>query len=183
MKTIQSLIAVFLCILTINANAQEQLPIDSKAPQFATPDSNGEMFSLAAELKKGPVIVSFYRGSWCPYCMKQLKEIQARYNEITDKRAQFVAVTPDKESGIDKTVKLIAPSFKILRDSNLKISQIFKAISDEKYEEFQSTGQKAHKYVPVPATYIIGQDGKIKFSYFDTNYKVRALLDDLIKAL
>ncbi len=183
MKNLKYVASLLILVLSLQIHAQEELTVGDKAPTFVSEDQNGDTFNLKNALKDGPVIISFYRGSWCPYCMKQLKEVEARYNEITDKKAQFVAVTPDKVSGIEKTVKRINPSFKIIRDADLNISNLFKAISEEKFNSFERELDNSHKFLPVPATYVIGTDGRIKFSYFDANYKIRAHFDEMVQSL
>jgi len=183
MKFKKILFSLFIILVSVSSLAQEQLKVGEIAPNFNGLDQMNTNFDLKDALKQGPVIVSFYRGSWCPYCTKQLKEYQARYSEITDKKAQIIVITPDLESGVKKTVKLIQPDFKIIRDKDLKISHALKVISEEKFMSFEGDLGNGRKFLPVPATYVIGQDGKIKYSYFDANYKIRAILDEVIESL
>jgi peroxiredoxin len=183
MKNIFSILAFLSLVISINVHAQTQQEVGSKAPLFSSFDQNGNAISLQTALEKGPVILSFYRGSWCRFCAKQMKEMQARYSEITDKNAQIILITPDLESGIQKTVDLVKPDFKIIRDHDLKIAYEYQVISDEKYNSFKGDLGDGKKFIPVPATYVIGQDGEIKYSYFDKNYRVRASFDEIIKSL
>ena len=100
-----------------------------------------------------------------------------------DKNAQIILITPDLESGIEKSVTLVKPDFKIIRDLDLKISQKYQVISDEKFNSFKGDLGNGKKFIPVPATYVIGQDGKIIYSYFDKDYKVRASFNEVINSL
>jgi peroxiredoxin len=96
MKTI--FISVFLLFTVFLAFAQDGpqgLALHSKAPNFNAKDQNGKNITLKALRSNGPVVVLLYRGNWCPYCNKQLNELQDSLQYITAKGAQVVAITPE----------------------------------------------------------------------------------------
>src|SRR5688572_15771817 len=92
-------------VFTTAAFAQEKpegLFINSKAADFRTKDQNGNEVRMKDLRSKGPVVVIFYRGSWCPYCNKELKRFQDSLQLIKDKGASVVAISPELADGLAK---------------------------------------------------------------------------------
>ena len=95
-------------LFTFSVFAQEKpegLFINSKAPDFKAKDQSGVEVNFKDLRKKGPVVVIFYRGNWCPYCTKELTKLQDSLALITEKGAQVVAITPEASDGITKTIE------------------------------------------------------------------------------
>jgi peroxiredoxin len=164
------------------------LNVGDKAPAFTAVDQFGKTITLEESLAKGKVILTFYRGAWCRYCMKQFKAYQDSLSQITAKGATLIAITPEHEDGIQKSTDISKAEFSILHDDGLAIMEAYKVISPEKVKEYQEayaeTGEdNQQKYLPVPATYIIDQDGIVEYVYFDPNYKVRISVADLLAEL
>jgi len=170
------------------------LEVGDIAPDFLGVNQNGEKVSLSDNLNKGKVVLIFYRGYWCPVCSRYLKQYQDSLQLITEKGAQIIAVTPEQEEGVDKTVKKVKADFDIISDRNNEIQKkydvLFKVTDDydKKIHKFLSANiaennKTTEAYLPVPATFIIGADGKIKYVQFDPNYKnrstVKSMLDNL----
>src|SRR6266516_8059946 len=102
------LFAFLLGFITIGLHAQEKpegLFINSKAPDFKGKDQNGKEINLKDLRKTGPVVLVFYRGYWCPYCNKYLKTLEDSLDQIKEKGAQLVAISPEKDSGVSKTIE------------------------------------------------------------------------------
>ena len=164
------------------------LKVGEKVPDFTGKDQNGKEINLYETLEDQQVILTFYRGAWCKYCMGQFKDYQDSISLITAKGAAIIAISPEHEDGIQKTAKTSKASWSLIHDDGLKIMQAFKVISDAKVAEYQSEFEATavdnqHKFLPVPATYVIGNDGVIKYVYFDPNYKVRATVKALLEQL
>lgn len=176
-----------ILLLFIVQSQPEGLKVNDEAPDFVITDQNGKKFHLSQELKEGPVIVTFYRGSWCRYCTAQMIDLQDSLNLITGKGASIIAITPDKASGLGKIIDKTGLEFPIARDEGLKVMRLYKTISDDKFEEYLATEESGqdlqHKFLPVPATFVIGKNGKVIYRYFDPNYKVRPSVRELIDAL
>ena len=172
----------------------EGLFINSKAQEFKGKDQNGNEISLKELRKKGPVVVMFYRGNWCPYCNKQLAKFQDSLQYITDKGATLVAITPEGTEGITKTIEKTKAGYSILTDADMKISKAY-GVSyevDEKtktrYKNFgidllANNGQKEKAYLPVPAVYIINKDGSVIYRYFDADYKKRVSVAEILSEI
>lgn len=165
--------------------------VGDEAPNFAGVDQFGNEFELNKAIDKGPVVLLFYRGYWCPYCNKQLSQLEDSLNFISEKGGMVVAVTPEKPEGIKKTIKKTNASFVIIHDKDLKIMTAynvgFKLNEDALRKNKSKGGINLEKYngdngpnLPVPATYIIGDDGKILFGFYDPDYKKRATVGKIL---
>ncbi len=160
------------------------LSVGETAPAFKTQDAAGRPVELKQLLKKGPVVLYFYRGQWCPYCSKELSQLQDSLQVLTGKGAQVVVVTPEIQENIDKTVAKTKATFPIVHDQDLAIMKAYKTaytVDDATATKYQGYGidfKKANgmdtNVLPVPATYVIGRDGKIKFAFFNPDYRYRA---------
>ena len=135
----------------------------------------------------------FYRGQWCPYCNQQLKKVNDSLQMITSKGATVLAITPETAENIAKTIEKTKAGFSIIEDMNLAIMKQYKvnfAVDDNtiaKYKNYGIDFDKANgsnsANLPVPATYIIGTNGLIKYAFFDVDYKKRASVKDIIQHL
>ncbi|HZH02090.1 MAG TPA: peroxiredoxin-like family protein [Flavisolibacter sp.] len=172
----------------------EGLFINSKAPDFKAKDQNGNDISLKDLRKKGPVVLVFYRGNWCPYCNKELQRIQDSLTLFTAKGAQVIAITPEAGEGIAKTVEKTRAAFPILYDQDMKIAKGYGVAFevDEKtanrYKSFGNdlmaiNGQKGKPYLPVPAVYIVNRDGSITYRYFESDYRKRPSVKELLEQI
>jgi len=165
-----------------------------KAPDFSLKAPNGATVKLSEELKKQPVVLMFYRGQWCPVCTRYLAQFQESAPQIAANGAKVIAITPETNDNIAKTVEKTKIDFTILHDQNESVMSDYKVLFSvtDNYQERIRTGKqvdiafsngKTEAQLPVPATYVIGQDGIIKFVQFDLNYKNRASVADILKHL
>lgn len=188
---------ILFCSLSFLLNAQIDslnfLKIGDKAPLFEIKNQNNQSIKLDSLLKQGKVVIVFYRGAWCPYCNKHMSHLQDSLNLILDKGASFIAVTPEVEASIEKTISKTKATFNIAHDSAYVIMKqygvAFKVNEStiKKYKLFgidleESNGNKDN-ILPVPATFIINQNGTIEFMHFDENYKKRLPVNSIIKHL
>lgn len=182
---------LLFCLQTM---AQTGLKKGDPAPQFSAQDNSGKRLELKALLKSHKdVVLFFYRGQWCPYCNKQIKELQDSLQLLTARGAYVVGVTPETGENINKTIDKTHASFSIIQDKSYKIMRAY----DVNYTVNEQTLAQLNKYgvdleknngnrdhvLPVPATYVIGRSGKIIYVHFDKDYtkraSVRAVLDVL----
>ncbi len=194
MKHIILLIAVCAFSLMIQAQSQpEGLFIDSKAPDFKGKDQTGADFHLKDQLKKGRVVLLFYRGYWCPFCNKELSHLQDSLQLILDKGAFVVAVSPEKQENIDKTVEQTKASFPVIHDEGLKIMKAYNVAFEvpentvTRYRnaniDIEKNNGSNGKWLPVPAVYIIDKDGRVLYRFFDADYKKRPSVKELLDNL
>jgi len=191
--------ATLLFLLTgISVFGQEKpegLFINSKAPDFKAKDKNGNEIVLKDLRKKGPVVLVFYRGYWCPYCNRELQRLEDSLQLITSKGAQLIAITPEKQEGVAKTIENTKATYPIITDDDMKIMKAYDVayqVDDKTVGRYKmasidlaaNNGQKAGSvYLPVPAVYIINKDGEISYRFFDPDYKKRPSVKDLLENL
>jgi len=191
-------VSALLLISALQVQAQEKpegLFINSKAPDFKGKDQNGNEIVLKDLRKKGPGVIIFYRGYWCPYCNRELQKLEDSLSLIKEKGAQLIAITPEKQEGITKTIEKTKASYSIITDEDSKIMKAYdvayqldtKTIDRYKTASIDlaaNNGQKSDAvYLPVPAVYIIGKDGEIKYRFFEEDYKKQAAVKDILNNL
>jgi peroxiredoxin len=198
MKKITFLVvATFFALTTFAQNntthTAQSLKVGDIAPDFTALDQNGKAISLKEILKKGEAVIVFYRGQWCPYCNKQLKNLNDSLSFLTEKNATVLSITPETNENVQKTIAKTKASFPILADKGMAIMNSYKvtfAVDENtitKYKKYGIDFEKANAEnganLPVPATYIVGKDGKIKYAFFNPDYSKRASVKDIIANL
>ena len=171
------------------------LTVGEVAPDINLEDEQGNSFSLYKKLKEGPVLLVFYRADWCSICRRHLAEFQAKIKDVNaEGQAQVVAISPQKQ----KYSKELSPEhgydFPILCDKDHKTMKDYKVFFHvtDKYNQYileakgdlieVRNGDK-EPVMPVPATYMIGQDKLIKYVHYDPNYRKRADVDEALNAI
>ena len=187
-----------ICLLTAiyfaaAQSAPEGLFIDSKAPDFKSKDQNGADIRLRDLLKRGKVVLVFYRGYWSPDCNKELKRLQDSLQLIKDKGATLIAVTPEKPESISKTIEKTTATYSILSDDKLKIMKAYDVafeVPENVLTRYHNTGIDVEanngtngKYLPVPAVYIIDKESNVTYRFFETDYKKRPNVKEILKNL
>lgn len=168
------------------------LQVGNFLKDFKAKDLHNSTFTLSDALKKGPVVVIFYRGQWCPICNKHLSHLQDSLQLIYEKGATVVAISQENSEFLKRTAEKTHASFSLLYDEGYKISDLFDvtfkpdSITVTIYNTMLGANLKnAHsdnsQRLPIPATFIIGQDSKIAWRHFDPNYKKRSTVADIVK--
>lgn len=194
MKTFSFFFILFLASFpAIAQNAPEGLFIASKAPDFKGKDQNGNEIRLKDLVKKGKVVLVFYRGEWCPYCNRELSRLQDSISFITEKGATVIAVSPEKPESVAKTVEKTKASYSVIHDEGLKIMKAYDVefeMQDNTVTQYRNTGidiEKINgnngKYLPVPAIYVIDKESTITYRFFEPNYKKRPSVAEILKQL
>ncbi len=163
--------------------ASKALQTHDKAPNFKLMSATGEAVSLYDLLEEGPVVLSFYRGSWCPYCNLELQAYQERLEDIRSLSAQFIAVSPEVPDESLTLVEKHALAYEVLSDLGNKAARDFGIVLDvdgtyrDAYEslgiDLKKRHGSAHYSLPIPATYVIDTDGSIALSYVNADYTQR----------
>lgn len=165
-----------------------------KAPAFELPDHLGNMVRSSDLLAEGPVLINFYRGNWCPYCNLELRAYQKHLNWIRQAGASLIAISPmlpDNSMDIAEKNDL---AFPVLSDVGNKVANdfglVFTVDSRIQAMYLQRLGNDLPNLngddsftLPLPATYVIGQDGVITYAYVNANYRLRADPEDVLVAL
>lgn len=192
-KLLLSAFAALVSFCLFAQEAPEGLFIGSKAPDFKAMDQSGREVRLKDELKKGNVVLIFYRGQWCPYCSKFLAKLQDSIQQFTDKGAIVIAVGPEKPENVKQTVEKTKASFPVLHDKDLKIMKAY----DVEYEvpentllryrngniDIEKNNGSNGKFLPIPAIYIIDKESTVTYRFFDADYRKRPAVKDLLDNL
>ncbi len=169
------------------------IPVGQEAPAFGGKDQAGNDVTLEALLKQQPVVLFFYRGQWCPVCNRYLSNFQDSLNQLKQAGAKVVAVAPELPKNVNKTVEQTGASFSIIADTTHTIMDQYAVgfnVSEDYVAKIQDMGTNIaanngdkEAVLPVPATYVISQNGKIAWRHFDLSYKNRAPVSAIKKAL
>jgi peroxiredoxin len=162
---------------------ESALKVGAKAPDFTATGAKGETVHLADMLKSGPVVLTWYRGGWCPYCNIQLKAMQELLPDMTSEGASLVALTPEKPDGSLSTAEKNELAFSVVSDPQLKIAHQYGVaykLPDTLREMFKGkldlpaiNGDDSWE-LPLAATYVIGTDGIISYAFVEADYTTRA---------
>ena len=166
-------------------SAEEICPIliGANVPELTLRTVNGKLFNLNETIRNKPTVLIFYRGGWCPYCNMQLGQLQDIEAEIIKSGYQIIAISPDRPGKLSESIDKYKMNYLLLSDSNMAAAKAFgiafrlDEATIKKYDGYgidlvDASGEK-HYSLPVPAVFVIGTDGIIKFEYVNPNYKVR----------
>jgi peroxiredoxin len=173
--------------------AERALKVGDMAPDFALPDVAGRTVSLRETLARGPVVLSFYRGGWCPYCNLELRAYQRLLPEITARGASFVAVSPQTPDRSLSTAEKNALAFPVLSDVGLHAASRFgiaftlppdlQALYAAFGNDLSVVNGDGTWRLPIPATYVIAADGRIVLAGIDPDYRNRLDPEQVLAAL
>ena len=173
--------------------AQRAKKAGDVAPSFSLGDPEGNVVNSADLLKRGPLVLSFYRGVWCPYCNMELQALEAAKPEFDRYGASLVAISPQTAPNSRKSVRQNRLSFPILSDVKGKVGAAFGLrfnLPDYLVELYTQLKNDLPTFnndpswtLPMPARYVIGQDGVILYSEVNPDYTRRPEPEDMIPVL
>lgn len=189
----RTILLTTLLFFVLTAIGQKELAIGSIAPDFSIADNNGKQIQLSKLIERGPVVITFYRGEWCPHCNNYMMNLQDSLAMIEEYNATVIAITPESEMYIDESIDKTGATFSIIWDENHLIMDAYQVtfkLSNSKNAVYKVAGinvAKAsgsdHRMLPVPATYIVGKDGLIKGSFYNEDYSLRMPVKDILDVL
>ena len=170
------------------------LKVGERAPDFTLPNAFCKPVSLSEQLAKGPVVLTFYRGAWCPYCNLELKSLHGALPHLERLGARLIAVTPQQPDKSLEQVKKDGYSFEILSDLDSAVMRNYRLyfavpreLSDLYRDRFgldlASYNGPGRYELPVPGTFVIDRHGFVRAAFADTDYKRRMEPADIITAL
>jgi len=168
------------------------LKVGDPAPDFALPHATGETVTLSELLEQGPVVLTWYRGGWCPYCNITLHYLQQKLPEFKAAGATLVAISPEQPDKSLSTQEKNELEFYVLSDMGNQVAGDYGikyklppeiiASFDGRLDIPGYNGDDSWE-LPLSATYIVDTDGTIAWAYVNPDYRERAEPDDIVKAL
>jgi peroxiredoxin len=179
--------------LADSGQADRALTVGAQAPRFNLPSATGQTLALDDLLNDGPVVLTFYRGAWCPYCNIALRSLQQHHEAITARGARLVAVSPQiPDESLTLTEKHDL-AFDVLSDIGSDTAKQYglafdlpddlAAVYDKLGFDLQRVNDGHPRTLPLPATYVIDRTGAIRWAFVDTDYTTRAEPADIIATL
>ena len=162
------------------------------APDFSLSNAEGKTVSLYKELKKGPVVLMWYRGGWCPYCNITMHYMQEYVEDFRALGAELVALTPENPDDALTMAEKHDLQFEVLSDLHNVVAHQYGVVFSltpevhKIYEEsfkLSEYNSNENGELPLAATYVIDTDGKVTYAFLHPDYRVRAEVDDILAAL
>jgi peroxiredoxin len=169
------------------------LPVGSLAPEFALKDENGRLVRSQDMLALGPLVINFFRGRWCSYCVTELEAWRDLYGQIREKEALIVAIGPQTCRQNDFMVDQHRLPFAVLSDPACEVAEKFGlayTVPEYLREYYLSilinipfvNGDPSWR-LPIPATYVIGRDGRVVFAEAHADFRVRPEPEEALASL
>jgi len=172
---------------------EQALKAGDTMPDFVLPDLDGGHIQLAELLQKAPLVISFYRGGWCPYCSLEMQALQRSLPDIGRAGGQLIAIAPELPEQAEQTRDKGNLTFPLLYDRDNTLARRFGLVFTlpdmlrPVYEGFgidlQESQGNDHFELPVPATYIVRPNGLIAFAFVDVDYTRRVEPDRIVEIL
>jgi peroxiredoxin len=177
-----------------DVNQAKGLPVGAMVEDFTASDQFDKEFRLSEQLAKGPVVLIFYRGQWCPVCNRHLGQLQDSLAMIEASGARLIAVAPEQPPYLKSMATKTEAEFSLLYDEAYRISNAFdvtflpdQASIDAYNKRLDANLSEANTddsdRLPIPATFVINQNGEIVWRHFDPDYRKRASAKDIMDAL
>ncbi|KWR92003.1 peroxiredoxin-like family protein [Cupriavidus sp. IDO] len=179
--------------LIASGQAERALKAGDKAPAFVLNDPDGRPVSSEELLARGPLVISFYRGVWCPYCNMEMQALQEALPSFEALGASLVAISPQNPVNSRKSVRTNGLGFPILSDTKNDVAAAFGlrfSLPDYLVALYKTLKNDLPAFngdpswtLPMPARYVIGQDGTILYSEVNPDYTHRPEPSDMLPAL
>lgn len=176
-----------------SSGAVPGLEIGEQAPDFALADQNGRIVNLRQRLDRGPVVLSFYRGAWCPYCNLELRALQAALPSLDELGASLIAISPQQPDNALTLVEREQLAFDVLSDPDQEVIRAYRLqfeLSDELKAIYPLLGMDLTElnadgswHLPVPATFVLDATGVVRARHVDPDYTRRMDVDEILGVL
>jgi peroxiredoxin len=169
------------------------IKVGERAPDFTLPNAFGQRVNLYDELKKGPVVLVFYRGAWCPFCNMHLHALRESLPRFQALGAQLIAITPQTPDKSLEQFKAAPREFDVLSDLDstaMRAYRLLFEVDPDLAAVYRKHGLDLIEYngpgrnvLPAPGTFVIDRDGIVRAMQADTDYTKRMEPADVIRAL
>ena len=169
------------------------LPVGATAPEFELRDSANRLVRSRDLLAVGPLVIKFFRGRWCSYCVTELETWRDLYGQLRERGALLVAISPETQRQSDFAVQQHGLPFPLLHDPEAALAEKFGLVYTvpEYHQHYLKSilvnlpflNGEASWRLPLPATYVIGRDGRVVFAEAHADFRVRPEPQEALSAL
>jgi len=170
--------------LAASGLAERALRVGEPAPSFALPDATGRSVDSKSLLARGPLVINFYRGAWCPYCNLELRAWQRHWSELQALGATLVAISPQMPDASLSLAEKHALAYPVLSDLGNRVARQFgivfaldaglRGVHEAFGVDLAAINGDSSYELPVPATYLVDADATIRGAWIDVDYRRRA---------
>ena len=172
---------------------ENSIKLGAIMPDFSLPNAKNEIIHSKEILKSGKMIIAFYRGSWCPYCNLELKALQENLSKINDKKVSLVAISPQSPDNSLSIIEKHNLTFEVLTDKDNTFAKqlgIVFELQDFVLPFYNALGINLSSFnknddtsLPIPAVFVVNENGIIIYKFADVNYMNRIDIDELLNTL
>lgn len=169
------------------------IPVGQKVPDIHARDLDGEDVSLSSLYSKGPILLAFYRGGWCPYCSSENHALAAAYPEYRRRGVTPVTVSVDTPDAEAKTKATYAIPFPVLSDSDAAMIEAFHVVNKVDADllakmkgfgvDLERSSGKTHHEIAIPSLFLIDRTGVVRWAHSDPDFKVRPSTAQILAAI
>jgi len=169
------------------------LRVGDPVPAVTIADAEGKPVKLSSLYEKGPIVVTFYRGGWCPFCQRALRGWRDKIDDLKAAGATFVAIAPEKRDYGSKTREDLSLNYPVYTDETLEAARGFKVLftlEDELQKRYKGFGIDLPErnasgtwQLPAPGTFVVDRSGTVRYAFADWDYKKRADPEKVIAAV
>ncbi|MCF7805334.1 MAG: AhpC/TSA family protein [Candidatus Marinimicrobia bacterium] len=168
-------------------SAEEICPllVGQSVPDVQLTTVKGRAFDLTEAIAEKPTLLIFYRGGWCPFCNMHLAELHSIQDDLRELGYQILAISMDRPAKLRESLTEHDLGYTLLSDSAAVATKAFGLAfraTNSNTDRLESYSGRDHHILPVPAAFIVGTDGMIKFEYINPNYKVRVKSEVILAA-
>ncbi|MFG0306991.1 MAG: peroxiredoxin-like family protein [Phycisphaerales bacterium JB040] len=175
-----------------NLEPKTGLPVGWIAPGVELKDKDGKAVKLSELYAKGPTVVAFYRGGWCPFCVRQLRDWREYESEFEAAGVNLVFITPEAVENVASSVEKTETPYTVLSDTEQKAASLFNVIfqlDDQTRQRYKGYGIDLNAWnansewsLPVPGVFVIDTEGAVRWTYINENYQERADVEEVLEA-
>jgi len=193
MKNLLLAFALLVSAFLFSQEEVSKIKVGDLSPTFSFTDANGESQSLSDALSKGSILLVFYRGEWCPYCTKYLSQLSEAEDLFSEKGILIMAVSAENGESLENMKVKSKSNFQFISDQGYELMTAFNVeyfVPTKMVEKLASNGidlTESHgadePMLPIPATFLIDQNGIIQYVHYETDYKKRPDVNDILSAV
>lgn len=173
--------------------ATRALKVGDTIPTFLLPNAEGRLVISDDLLKQRPLVVTFFRGEWCPYCRRTLQALEAALPRIVAASGQLVALTPDTGSHLTATKRGHGLTYEVLSDVDgavglqfgvlFRAPEPYRALLSESGIDLAARHGNESWFIPMPATFVVDQAAVIRYAFVNVDFTRRAEPDEIVEVL